>query len=162
MRRVLCLLQGNQRIGKRFDVVGRHRPVEIAAVVFRAGILRVRFGQIVELGAALQLFDQLRRRLFFSTRIWRARIPLSPRPALMVSYSFLSTSSPTGLAPRYSPMWWRGSGSTRSPPASAFSSWRRGPCLWLWRRAGTARGWSIHRAARQRSSGESGCPIRVP
>jgi len=54
----LTLLQLDHRVRERLDISVRTRPVQIAAVGGRAGVLGA-LGQVLELGAALELLDDL-------------------------------------------------------------------------------------------------------
>src|SRR6185295_904124 len=61
--RELALWQGYHRVSERLDEIGRGIPVQIAAVGFRAGVLRA-VGELLELLPLLQRGDDFLRLVF--------------------------------------------------------------------------------------------------
>ena len=98
LRRELALRRRDHRVAERLDEVGRRVPVEVAALVLRARILRARLGELVELGALLQLGDDRPSPRLPSRRGCGATLySLSPICALIVSYSLRRSASGIGF-----------------------------------------------------------------
>ena len=65
LRRELALRRLHHRVAERLYETRRRIPVQVATLVFRPRIFRPRLGEVVELGAFLQLGDDFLRLVFF-------------------------------------------------------------------------------------------------